>query len=340
MRLFALLIALLLFTVPALAQPAAVDLTVNGDPVTIQTGTEAALAIVRVAASAGQHVQLLVTVPDDSAYVFVYATLPDGTYLGDIATYDLPTAEGDGIIYEGPLYIEQDGVIEFAIRANSDPFDITVSAIALEPVLVEIGDTVTFPLSSGTGTYVAFAAQVDDRVAVVVESDLDTEMMAISPQWTTTTPDGDGGMGRNPELNSYWVRSDGYEYLYISNVGVESGDVTVRVYDNPIMDVTQDGTVITIVPNAPTPMQIFRLRYTAGTDNIIRVETVDGAPTGNIFIQIFRDGVAGEVISGNNAAEVTYAFHATEDGQIIFSIQDNLDPTNEYRVSGGEYFAG
>lgn len=340
MRLFAFLIALLLFTVPALAQSDAVDLTVNGDPVTLQTGTEEAPAIVRVAASAGQHVQLLVTVPEDSAYVFVYATLPDGTYLGDIATYDLPNATGDGILYEGPLYVEQDGVLEYAILTHGDPVDITVSAVAIEPYLTQIGGDVTFPLTGGGAAYVAFLTQVNNRVDITVESDLDTEMVAVSPQWTTTTPDGDGGMGRNPELNRYWTRSDGYEYLYITNASAESGDVTVRVFDNPIPEITQEGTLVTIVPNAPNPMTIYRLVYTAGTDNVIRVETVDGAPTGNIFIQIFRNGVAGEIIAGDTAAEVRYAFYATEDGEIVFTIQDNTDPTNDYRVSGGAYFAG
>lgn len=340
MRLFAFVIALLLFTVPALAQSNTVDLTVNGDSATLQTGTEEAPAIVRVAASAGQHVQFLVSVPEDSPYVFVYATMPDGTYLGDIATYDLPNATGDGILFEGPLYVEEDGVLEYTILTYSDPVEITVSAVTIEPYLTDIGGDVTFPLESGAAVYVAFLAQVNDRVAVTVESDLDTEMVAVSPQWTTTTPDGDGGMGRNPELNNYWVRSNGYEYLYISNVGDASGDVTVRVFDNPIPVITPEGTLVTIVPNAPTPTPIFRLVYTAGTDNVIRVETVDGAPTGNIFIQIFRNGVAGEVISGDTAAEVRYAFYATEDGEIVFTIQDNTDPTNDYRVSGGEYFAG
>jgi len=339
MRIFTLIIALLLFAISALAQPAGADLTVNGDAVTLQTGSEAAPARVRVAASAGQHVQLLVIVPDDSPYVFVHATLPDGTDLGDIATYDLPFEGGEAVFYEGPLYLEQDGVIEYALFTYDALLDVTVRAVALEPTLMAIDGAVTVPLAGDAGTYVAFPAQINDRVDIVLESALDTEMVVISPRFSTTTASSDGGTGLNAELVNYWVRSDGYEYLYIYSANGEAGDVAVRVFDNPIPDVTQDGTAITIVPNE-TPMPIFRLRYTAGTDNVIRVETIDGAPTGNIFIQIFRSGEAGEIIAGNSAAEVGYSFHAHEDGEIIFTVQDNLDPTNEYLVSGGAYFAG
>ncbi|MCS7070755.1 MAG: hypothetical protein NZM00_04565, partial [Anaerolinea sp.] len=199
---------------------------------------------------------------------------------------------------------------------------------------------VTFPLTARGSAFAVFPAQTDDRVDLIVESALDTEMMVISPLLTTTTADGDSGRGLNPELTQYWVRDSGYEYVYLANLSAAAGDVTLRVIDNPIPDVTIDGTVITISPNLRQPMPIFRLRYTAGSDYFIEIETIDGSPTGHPFVQLFRNGEAGELIRGEQAARIGYAFHAHEDGEIIFTIQDNTAPSNEYRVRGGAYFAG
>lgn len=340
-RIVVLLIALLaalLFALPAAAQSSdAITLPIDGEAASTPGGTPDAPVIVTVPVIAGDTFYLLLSWTGQT-FLRVEATTPTG--ISFEASGGLNARVGDTATERiGPFQAALEGDFTFAISAFDAPEPFTVAAIGVSALPGAVGSTTVFQLEAGGEQYIALDIPIDDRFDVTVQSDLDTELFIIDPELGITSAEQDGGEGLNAESTAYWVRSAGFNYLLVRNLSTTPGDIGVSLIDNPIPMLTLDGTVVTMIPNqSPTPH--FRLDYVAGESYFINVETTDGTPTGHAFLQFFNAGNAGAVVRMENGAVLGYSFFPETDGTLIISLQDAMEPTNEYRVSGGMFFAG
>jgi len=337
LSLFVCLCLLALFVPLAVsAQDQTVVVPVDGDnAVVVPTIPANSTLTLEVPAEAGQAFLLRFVVGNVVPFFVMDVTTPDG--LDGTPSSWMAANYTDGY---GPFAASTAGTFVFTITTYSEPFiSFEALTVPIDALPVSIGSTTEAELVDGAFTWLSFTAEPNQRVDVTVDSAIDPDLLVIAPNGDLGVAEPNGGRGQNPELTAYWLRTGGQYFVRLSSADGSPGPVTVAIIDNPIPELTADGGAVTIVPNEG-PQVVYQMTYTAGGDYRFTIRTADGTPFAHPFINVLDETGHQFVLAGENTASLNYTFRPETDGVLFFIVNDNIEPTTDYIISGGAFFAG
>lgn len=331
-----LLVLLVPLTVAAQTDLPVIVLPIDAEnAVVVPTIPADSVQTIEVPAEVGQAFLLQFRVGNVIPFFIMNVTTPDGFDGTPTSWVAANPTEG-----YGPFAASTAGTFVFTIQTFDDPFiSFELLALPIDAIPTSIGGTTEAALTADTFTWLTFTAAPNQRVDITVDSAINPALRLIAPNGDLGISDPDGGRGQNPEITAYWLRTGGQYFLRLSSADGQPGPVSVSIIDNPIPELTAEGDTVTIIPNEG-PQIVYQMTYTAGGDYRFEIRTTDGAPFAHPFVTVLDETDRLFTLAGENTAVLSYSFTPENDGVLFFIINDNFEPTTEYIISGGSFFAG
>lgn len=171
-------------------------------------------------------------------------------------------------------------------------YSLTFARLQVEQL--EIGTSIVLEWNPDSWTQrVDFQGGANDIVTIQVECDYDVVMILREVEYgQPLAADDDSGVGLNPELYAIQLPKDGHYRLEIEpSLGVvvpPQAPVTIRVFAQPMLDVTDIMTEVTLTSKLPAT--ILTAEVVEGRSYRVVTDTV--VVNGNTSVRVVQDGVS------------------------------------------------
>jgi hypothetical protein len=195
-------------------------------------------------------------------------------------------------LFVPPLAEGQDVQVQVTSTSFPAEGDFTLTAVAIEAVLVTLGETVEGAIGAdGTPQYFSFPAEAGKLVTVTAQGgEFDTRLQLFVPgSVRRVAEDNDGGVGYDPEIYRTVLAGGGTGYIEVASaLAGESGSfrLSVTVSDPPTLGAN---TPSSIRLGGSRGMAALTYAVTAGQTTQVTVNSVGGETDGAV-IRVYQDG--------------------------------------------------
>ncbi len=270
--------------------------------------------VISITMNAGAYSTYLNLASSDAPEQFL--TSHDSSFTGEsnrsqIGPFTLP--------HTGEYIIQAGGYAEYA---ESGTYTLRLDRVSLIPIAY--GETVEAEFTGLTTTaYFSFEAEAGDVISIAVtgDGDVDTALTVMSPYNAILTYDDDGGVGFNPEINSFLLEQRGTHTIQLATYARgEIGAVTLTLERDELQSLDEDTQRVRLNDKRTQIRLVFE--GVAGQNVRLIVQIVSAGESSEPQIWAEQDGETIGMGMSSHVSQLAIDFVVPADGEVDVIVED------------------